>query len=133
MTASNSVVTVDPDDLGADQLYDLSTWLERAGAERLANRVEIERRNFIAYDDYSVKFTTTELSKMGLALLIYYLTNDISLDVFQEIPDVLANVAEESEADIDREAEIVGFEPIHDEPLDIFEALAGNQQLQQNG
>lgn len=131
MTDDTEIIVLDHEDVDADFLYQLSDCLGRAGAGHLATRSEIERRNSLCYVDYQPKFTSNEVSKIGLSLLIHYLTVDnVGLDDYCKFPEILKEIADKNEGRIERETEIVGYESIHDEPIDIFDALAGEQMIE---
>lgn len=63
------LVSYDRDALDADDLYDVRHEAENIGAVALAARIEIERRNMLAYDDYRAQFGQHELLDIGMALM----------------------------------------------------------------
>jgi len=63
------LVEYDRNTLDADDLYDVRNEAENIGAVALASRIEIERRNLLAYDDYRVQFGQHELLDIGMALM----------------------------------------------------------------
>lgn len=64
----DDVVEYDEDALTADDLYDVRVEAEFLDAIALASRVDIERRNALAYDDYRPKFGQHELIDIGMML-----------------------------------------------------------------
>lgn len=63
------LVEYDREDLDSDDLYDVRMEAEELGAVALASRVEIERRNAVAYDDYRAQFGQHELLDVGMMLM----------------------------------------------------------------
>jgi hypothetical protein len=63
------LVEYERDTLDADDLYDVRHEAENIGAVALAARIEIERRNLLAYDDYQAQFGQHELLDIGMALM----------------------------------------------------------------
>jgi len=63
------LVEYEQEDLDADDLYDVRMEAEELGAVALASRVEIERRNAVAYDDYRAQFGQHELLDVGMMLM----------------------------------------------------------------
>lgn len=63
------IVEYDPEDFDADDLYDVRQEAEELNAVALAARIEIERRNMLAYDGYRVQFGQHELMDIGMMLM----------------------------------------------------------------
>jgi len=63
------LVEYEREDLDADDLYDVRMEAEELGAVALAARVEIERRNAVAYEDYRAQFGQHELLDVGMMLM----------------------------------------------------------------
>lgn len=63
------IVSYDSSQLDADDLYDVRREAEFINAVALASRIEIERRNILAYDGYQPSFGAHELIDVGMALM----------------------------------------------------------------
>jgi len=66
---SEDLVSYDIDQLDADDLYDVRREAEFIDAVALAARIEIERRNALAFDGYQPTFGTHELVDVGMVLM----------------------------------------------------------------
>lgn len=63
------IVAYDRDELDADALYDVRQEAEHVDAVALAARVEIERQNYITFEDYRPAFAQHELLDIGMMLM----------------------------------------------------------------
>jgi hypothetical protein len=63
------IVEYDPAVIGADELYEVRMEAENLGAVALAARIEIERRNAIADEQYEPQFGQHELLDVAMMLM----------------------------------------------------------------